>query len=227
MGRLGTFLKAEGPLLHYDLAIHRTLRREYNKANAARKHEIHASLLDADSFCLRRAILAIIGKLDRYASLTQLLRYSDGEARHQRLQSLLDRAGVSAPLLSEQRKTLLNKVQATPDKIIYLNRVPYVWECKGMRDDLFRAVVKRGKPPLQFIRRMHLYFAATRIPRGILHIDAKGSNEYKAFVVEEDPKIMKEMLKRARSLEKAYNKYLNSKILPKRCKDSKCSVCQK
>lgn len=226
MGSLGTFLKSEGPLLAYDLAIHRTLRRDYKEADAGRKHEIHASLLDGDTFCLRNGVLAAAGELDRYAPLIQLLRFEDGNWRHKKWQHLLDRAKVSAPLLSEQRQTLLVMTHATPDKIIYLNRLPYVWECKGMRDDLFRAVVKRGKPPLQFVRRMHLYFAATKIPRGILHIDAKGSNEYRAFVVKEDRTIMNEVLERAQRLEQAYQKYIKRKILPPRCTNHACETCR-
>lgn len=227
MGTLGTFLKAEGPLLHYEMALHQSLRKDYARDEAARRHELHASLLDGDHYCLRRTVLAAAGQLRSFHGLHVLLRFEDGHWRHKKWQHRLLQAKLTAPLLIEQRRTLSVRTLCTTDSVIYIARVPYIWECKGMRDDLFRKVVKENKPPAQFIRRMHLYFAAQKIPRGILHIDAKGSNEFKAFLVHEDPALSTMMLQRVQAAEKAYGRYLKHKQLPPRCAYETCDVCRR
>ncbi|MEM7820255.1 MAG: hypothetical protein QW761_01485 [Candidatus Aenigmatarchaeota archaeon] len=209
----------------YDIYINKALRDSNQELQEQRKEQLHASMLDEDHFCVRRALLAMLQKDQRPHSILTLLKFADGHARHKKWQEILDRAHLSTPADTERRFILSKQlyVYCTPDKLIRIGKRRYVWECKGMASHLWRKVQRSQRPPRQFVRRLHLYFMATGINEGILHIDNKDTNEYLAFHVRADAALMRKLERRARRVQEAYYYWRAVGRLPKRCKYEKCS----
>ncbi len=197
-----SFLKKPDVLLFYDAAVADVLRKMSVESDAARAHQLHASLLD-DPFCVRCALDAATSEPDphRY-TVSRLLNFLDGVARHRKWQNLFMRMGWSSYDETE-RPVRLGGVVCTPDQILNVGGERYVWECKSVSSRRFDEI-RRSGPPKAFLDRLHVYFAATGLRKGILHVENKDTNEYVTFLVEADDALVGEMRRRAKLLEDAY-----------------------
>ncbi len=211
MGRLGSVLQKPDVLLWYDMGVAQYLQEEATRQDALRHRELHASLLD-DPFCVRCALDSAITPPQTYRHPTQrLLVFWDGRVRHEKWQELFRRMGWA---LAVERPYMLGPFICTPDAILDIQGERYVWECKGMRSTLWEEVRRRGSPPKAFIDRLHVYFLATGIRRGILHVENKDTGEYLTYLVEAEPERLREMKAKARQLAEAYRTWKRTGELP-------------
>jgi hypothetical protein len=227
MGKFTSILTKSDPLILYDIELHIALKKEREQAQAERKHLFHASLLDEeDDYCARRALMNMVQAQPKSISLTQMLRFKDGDARHVKWQTLHKKAGLSK---GDQENTRLLPglmMLLTPDDVVWLNKEPYVWEAKGMADRLWKVALKNPLvAPKKFTKRMHLYFLGTSIYKGILLIDNKDTNQYHTYLIEADMELMQLLVDRAAELARWYRKWKKYETLPPRCGLKTCEVC--
>ena len=225
MSKFGKLLEKDRVAMVYVSKLVRAMRKNFELAQEARRHELHASLLDSrdGKFCVRRALLRILEPSETVPS-SRILHFEDGIWRHKRWQSLLEQAGLASPEDLEKTRMMPGLYTlCTPDHIIKIGGKRYIWECKGMNSREFRAMMKSGKCPRRFLDRVHIYGAAVGLNRAIIHIDNKDrTDEFKVFVVRLDQKRISTLLDRLIRLEQAYLNYLKTKTLPPRCGNENC-----
>jgi hypothetical protein len=210
MGKLSRVVSRADAVLLYDTLIAEHLRREATRKAVLRYRELHASMLD-DPFCPRCALEAITHPPEVHGfSTKKLLIFMDGVSRHEKWQRLFEKAGIAHAI---ERPFVLGGFICTPDAIIELGGERYVWECKSMSNSRWKSVMRNG-PPDAFVNRLHVYFAATGIQKGILHVENKDTNEYAAWEIRADPDRVKGMLERAKVLGRAYREWKKTGKLP-------------
>lgn len=216
-----------GPVeLLYRHKLTKVVRENFERMQAERRHRLHASLVDSDPFCLRAALLNVVADVDsRHIPTSRLWIFEDGNWRHRRWQSLLQQAGLVVSDDVEKTRFLPGLWSlCTPDAIIQINDEKYIWECKGMNEREYRSVERLGVCPKRFVRRVHVYGAATGLTKAIVHIDNKSrSDEFMVFLIDLDHDLIVEMMRRIERLERAYQRYRETRELPRPCGRSDCS----
>lgn len=225
MTRFSSFLSGNLVELIYRYKLLKAVRRNFEEAQAERRHRLHASLVDGDHFCLRKALWGVVGEFNsRYVPTTRLWIFEDGNWRHKRWQNLLKQADMVVSDDVEKTRFLPGLWSlCTPDAVIEIRGEKYIWECKGMNDREFTKVKQTQVCPSRFVRRVHIYGAATGLMKAIIHIDNKSrADEFLVFVLDLNPELIYEMLRRVTSLEEAYQNYYSKKELPAPCGVKKC-----
>lgn len=151
------------------------------------------NLIEPSKFCLRKIYYQKKNNVSEIHSYETLKRFLQGIVIHNKYQRLFKLAKM---LRYKAETTFYSRflgVTATPDSIINFLNLVYVIEVKSMDPNLFYHV----KQPPKLVRlQANIYMYIVGIPRAIILIENKGTQDLKIFFIEIDFDIISRFLRR-------------------------------
>jgi hypothetical protein len=181
---------------------------------------LHASAMIAsdNDFCYRQQVLSLLYKQNQGELLpVNLMRiFAQGNAIHEKWQNLFVKAGI-ADMIEGRSFSEEYELYFTPDAVIILDGKKYVVEIKSMNTFSFQ---KANSHPSGH-KQMQLYMHLLGIPQGFVLAEDKNSQDWKPFLAEYDPEVVKPILARLNTVQEMKQAFLKYKEMPPR----KCKKC--
>jgi hypothetical protein len=183
---------------------------------------LHASSIIAPDtdFCYREHVLGFFYKRNKTFIAPSTLRiFLNGWYVHIKWQDLFKSMGI-AESVERTRRSNLWDVYLTPDAIVKLFGKRYVVEIKSANSYAFNGM---KTPHAGAIRQANFYMFCTGIPRAIILVEDKNTQNIKVWVVEFDPDIARPFVKRLHNIKRFVKLFKQENKLPKKlCSGASC-----
>lgn len=181
---------------------------------------LHASSVIAGEadFCFREQVLSLLFKRNQGEQIPVGLKrvFAAGESIHAKWQNMFVKAGI-AYVIEGRSFNEQYELYFTPDAIITLDGKRYVVEIKSMNTYSYQKAHSHPSGEKQMQLYMHLY----GIPQGFVLAEDKNSQDWKPFIREYDPEIVKPFLYRLQEIQEMKRNYIKYKELPPcQCKNA-------
>lgn len=201
---------------------------------------LHASAIIATEgeYCLREQVLSLLFQQEQGEELpVKLLQiFAAGVSIHEKWQSMLEKCsgmnGNTIKLVKNEARSFSNKYELgfTPDSVIMIDNKKYIVEYKSMNDYAFRSSEKSNNPHPSARKQIQLYMFLTGIPRGIILLENKNTQEFSTYEVKFNYKEVLPYIERLYEIKEAKQHYLDTGNLPKRkpkmtINGMRCSRC--
>lgn len=166
-----------------------------NKHDIEERRGLHASSVvgPKSSFCYREQVLSLIYKMnnDKNDLPIRLLKiFRAGNDIHEKWQGMFEEANIDIGI-EERRYSKKYDFYMTPDAIIKVNGKAYVVEIKSQNTFAFKKQDDH-KGRIQ----LNLYMHFLGIPRGFVLVEDKNNQEFKVYMHEYNPQMVKKHIKR-------------------------------
>jgi hypothetical protein len=196
----------------------------------------HASAILApeSDWCVRRHVLSALypeeaERLEQkpWSAHTNAV-FLNGWCLHEKYQKLFSDFGtvieVETSHFDETRF-----VHFTPDLITEYAKLPYVWEIKGYKAETWEKLDESGDPPEAAWHQCNLYCHILQIPRGIVLVENKNTQQYKIWCIQHDPALARPYTDRCYAVKGAVTVARATGKLPERmcatCTDARAQKC--
>jgi len=193
------------------------LFQKWNVEKQKDREGLHASnIIEPDeTFCFREHVLGYYYRapLVNNNSWIHLLRiFLEGWYVHKKWQYLFTVGGISK-IIERGHMNKFWDFHFTPDAIITILNKRVVVEIKSHSMIGFDKLVS---PPVNAVRQAQMYMHFTGIPWGLILVENKNNQEFKVWMIEYDPEILKPFLERLLYLRKLILIFKQDGRLPKK-----------